>query len=272
MAGSDSGLVAAPSGPPRLVLDCTYIGAVPVSTVAEARKLVGDTGGGTGPSRGSELHRFVLEHRPVECLELGFAHGVGTVYIASALEANGQGRLTSVDNRSALERDPSAQEMVERAGLTERVQLVYEDTSYTWFLHDKLREQLRDGERIEPLYDFIFLDGAHTWDVDALAFLLADRLLKPGGHILLDDLDWKLDERWPDIPDHQRELAQVREVWDLLALTSSEYDEFKTDGGWGWLRKSASGPVEVRTVVKRDLVGDVRELVQMARTRMGRRR
>jgi predicted O-methyltransferase YrrM len=257
--------------PPRLVLGATYIGAVPVTTAAQARDLLGDTGGGTGPSRGSELHRFVTEHRPTDCLELGFAHGVGSVYIASALEANGQGRLTSVDNRSALERDPRASDMVERAGLSERVEFVYEDTSYTWFLHDKMREQLREGSRIEPLYDFIFIDGAHSWDVDGLAFALADRLLKPGGHILLDDLDWRFDERWPDIPEHQRSLEQVREVWELMALTSPGYDEFRTDGGWGWMRKSTEASVQVRTVVKRDLIGSVRELVQMGRTRFGRR-
>jgi hypothetical protein len=38
----------------------------------------------------------------------------------------------------------------------------------------------------------VFLDGAHTWPIDALAFLLLDRLLTPGGYIWLDDLEWSL--------------------------------------------------------------------------------
>lgn len=41
-------------------------------------------------------------------------------------------------------------------------------------------------------YDFIFLDGAHTWDVDIHALLLSDLLLAPGGYIELDDFYWSL--------------------------------------------------------------------------------
>ncbi len=147
-----------------------------------------------------------------------------------------------------------------RAGLADRVELVYEETSYTWYLQRLLRQQLHDGQ-IEPVFDFVFLDGAHTWDVDGFAFLLVDRLLKPGGWILLDDLDWRLDvERYPDVPDAERKLAQVREIWDLLLMPDSSYDEMSTDGLWGWARKSLTPTPSVRTVVRRDLIGSVRGL------------
>jgi len=43
-----------------------------------------------------------------------------------------------------------------------------------------------------PIYDYIYLDGAHTWDIDALAFCLLDRLLKPGGYIDFDDYNWTM--------------------------------------------------------------------------------
>jgi predicted O-methyltransferase YrrM len=59
---------------------------------------------------------------------------VSSVWIGSALEANGSGTLTSVDILAAHERRPTARETVERAGLTDRVELVYEETSYTWYL------------------------------------------------------------------------------------------------------------------------------------------
>jgi hypothetical protein len=45
--------------------------------------------------RGRELYDFIRRERPVECLELGFAHGVSTVYIAAGLEANCAGHLTN---------------------------------------------------------------------------------------------------------------------------------------------------------------------------------
>jgi predicted O-methyltransferase YrrM len=241
-----------------------------VTTAAQARELLEGVGGGTSPAAGEQLHDFVREHRFDHVLELGFAFGVSSVYLASALEANGHGRLTSVDLEVAKERVPTAQESVDKAGLTHRVDFNYEATSYTWFLHDKLREQLRDGDRIEPLYDFVFIDGAHTWDADALAFTLVDRLVKPGGWVLLDDLDWTLGDSAPELPLKQRELSHVREIWELLALTHPQYDEFRTDGQWGWMRKSTSPQPATRTVVKQDLVGSVRGIGRLARAKLGR--
>lgn len=56
--------------------------------------------------------------------------------------------------------------------------------SYNW----SLMKMLKDGHI--PCFDYVYLDGAHTWGVDALAFLLIDRLLKPGGYIDFDDYGW----------------------------------------------------------------------------------
>jgi predicted O-methyltransferase YrrM len=244
---------------------------MPVTTAAQAREILQDAGGGTSPARGEELHDFVRSHGFERCLELGFANGVSTVYIASALEANGHGRLDSVDLEVArTERVPPAHESVAKAGLEGRVTLHYEPTSYTWFLHDRLRDQLRDGERIEPLYDFAFIDGAHTWDADGLAFALVDRLLRPGGWILLDDLDWVIGDAEPDLPQRQREISHVQSIWELLALTHPGYDHFRTDGQWAFMRKSETGQPTVRTVVKRDLVGSAREIGRLARAKLRR--
>ena len=184
---------------------------------------------------------------------------MSSVWIGSALEGNGFGTLTSVDILAAHQRRPTARETLERAGLTDRVEL--NRTSYTWYLQRVLRQQLRDG-RIEPVFDFVFLDGAHTWDADGLAFLLVDRLLKPGGWILLDDLAWEARRR--ALPrraacstgagTHSRGLGPVG------AAGFESYDEMSTDGLWGWARKSPTPTPAVRTVVRRDLIGSVREL------------
>jgi predicted O-methyltransferase YrrM len=242
--------------------------ATPVTTPEDARAVVGDAGGGTTPSRGETLHRFVRTQGFTACLELGFAHGVGSVYIASALEAAGAGALTSVDIPSALNRTPSATSLLARAGLSHRVQLVIDPDSYIWWLRRRLREQLRDG-RVEPAYDFVFIDGAHTWDTDALAFALVDRLIKPGGWILFDDLAWLPgDPNVSDVPDDTRSFPHVAEVWELLVLTDPSYDEVRTNGSWGYARKSLSTSPQVRTVVKTDLLIQLRQLARMARHRV----
>jgi len=63
--------------------------------------------------------------------------------------------------------------------------------SYNW----TLAKFLLAGHR--AVYDYIYLDGAHTFAVDGLACILCDQLLKPGGFIEVDDYDWKFSQsRW----------------------------------------------------------------------------
>lgn len=247
-------------------------------TPASDLKAVGEVTGGLDgqvargsmdEARGAELYEWIREHRPGNCLELGFAHGVSSLYIAAALESIGAGKLTSVDREMALELQPLASDLLESAGLMHRVELVYEKTSYNWFLHRKLREQECDG-RCEPCFDFVFIDGAHDWETDGFAFLLADKLLCPGGWVLFDDLQWKHDERYPHIPPEQRELRQVNEVFELLVGTHPAYRELRSDGTWGWARKAEAGEPLVRTVYRRDVKETLRDAVGLVRARLNR--
>lgn len=57
--------------------------------------------------------------------------------------------------------------------------------SYSWTLF----ELMEKGEQ----FDAIYIDGHHTFLVDLPAFFLADRLLRPGGVMLIDDIRWTLD-------------------------------------------------------------------------------
>ncbi len=236
-----------------------------ITTAEQARLLVGESGGGTSPVHGAEIHDFVRTNRFVNCLELGFAWGVGAVYTASALEANGEGRLTSVDMPFEEKRAVVGKELLERGGLAPRVEVVLEEGGYNWFLHRKLKEQAREGY-IEPLYDFAFLDGAHTWLEDGLALLLVERLLKPGGWVHLDDLGW-LPEIRTDYPEHQRTFSHVQDIWDLLVVRNPQFDEMRSDGDTAWARKSSDGGAGTRIVYKQDLLGSIRTLGRYVRNR-----
>jgi predicted O-methyltransferase YrrM len=102
--------------------------------------------------------------------------------------------------------------------------------SYNW----SLMRLLRDSRG--PRFDYVFLDGAHTWAHDALAFLLVDRLLKPGGHVDFDDYGWTL-ARSPSMnpqtfpptrelySDEQIDVPQVALVVDLLVRSDPRYEE-----------------------------------------------
>jgi hypothetical protein len=102
--------------------------------------------------------------------------------------------------------------------------------SYNWSLMRVLEEH--EG----PLFDYVFLDGAHTWAHDALAFLLADRLLAPGGYMDFDDYGWSLraspsmnPEVFPDVEslysEEQIDARQVALVVDVLVRPDERYEE-----------------------------------------------
>ena len=51
----------------------------------------------THPERGEYLYDFIINKQPQNCLELGFAHGVDSCYMAAALDEIGKGELTCID-------------------------------------------------------------------------------------------------------------------------------------------------------------------------------
>jgi predicted O-methyltransferase YrrM len=206
----------------------------------------------TTPSQGRRLYDFVCEHRARQILELGFAHGVSTCYLAAAVGTLGSGHVFTLDDRSALRRRPTIHELLECTGLTPLVTPVFARTTYTWELANLIERQSVNG-RCAPLFDFCFIDGAHSWQVDGLAFFLVEKLLKPGGWILFDDLGWTFEtsptlrrsRRVRSMPHDERTTAQVGRVFDLLVRQHPGFGEIRVEGSWGWARKApglASGP------------------------------
>jgi predicted O-methyltransferase YrrM len=102
--------------------------------------------------------------------------------------------------------------------------------SYNWSLMKMLAEH--DG----PVFDYVFIDGAHTWGLDALAFLLVDRLLRTGGYVDFDDYSWSLrgspsmnPDAFPEVEQlytaAQIEERQIALVVDLLVRRDPRYTE-----------------------------------------------
>ena len=206
------------------------------------------------PNRAKLLYDFILEQKPTNCLELGFAHGTSTCYIAAALDEIGAGHLTAVDLSAELvDFDPTLEDLLVRTGLSQYVTIARETNSYTWFLKKQIESQTKSGQ-CEPLYDFCFIDGAKNWTIDGLAFFLVDKLLKENGWILFDDFNWTYQEMAvkggrTDVDgvtirslgeDELRE-AHIERVFRLLVMQHPDYSDFKIqDDIWGWARKSKS--------------------------------
>jgi predicted O-methyltransferase YrrM len=206
------------------------------------------------PDVGRRIYDHLREAHPEHVLELGTAYGVGTCYMAAALEANGSGEVTTVDY-SLARFEPSPVKLVEDAKLSARVEFVRDFSAYTWFLKEKIEERSDRHGNCEPLYDFVYLDGCKNWTVDGLAVFLIEKLLKPGGWLLMDDLEWRYaDHEWGHLYDgdgkplgplslREREEPHLRAVFELLVMQHPNFTDFRIEDDWfGWARKQPNAP------------------------------
>ncbi|MEE8094489.1 MAG: class I SAM-dependent methyltransferase [Gammaproteobacteria bacterium] len=194
------------------------------------------------------LYDTILHQKPSDCLELGFAHGAASCYIAAALDKLGHGHLTAVDLIEAQEwQKPSIDDLLARCGLGEYVTVVREQTGYNWFLHDEIVRG-SESDLCEPKYDLCVIDGSKNWTIDGLAFLLVDKLLREGGWILFDDYSWTYaahDREATDGVTHrklseaERSTPHIREIFHLLVMQHPDYGNFKLDRykNWVWAQK-----------------------------------
>jgi predicted O-methyltransferase YrrM len=205
-------------------------------------KIVGEVPNMTS-KQGKIVYDFIIATDSKRCMELGFASGSGSCFMGAAVQEIG-GNLTCIDNQSAKDRRPTAASQLERAALVECVDLVYADRSYTWELMKLIEAQTVDGV-CHPYLDFCYIDGAHEWEPDGLSFFLIDKLLKPGGWILFDDLHWTLatssvsQEDWVQRKSkEEQEAAQVLKVFNLLVRQHPNYGNFREADWWGWAQKT----------------------------------
>ncbi|MDD3012742.1 MAG: class I SAM-dependent methyltransferase [Candidatus Gastranaerophilales bacterium] len=198
--------------------------------------------------KAKEITNFILEKKPENILELGFFHGVSTCYMAGALDELGRGSITTIDKVRSQECDPDIEALLDKLELKKYVNFYYEPFSHLWRLMKFIEEPST------PKFDLCYFDDSHTWYDTGFAFFLVDKLLKPNGYIIFDDLDWSFDlwvqadtsgtakeePRVKNMPEEERKTAQVRKVFDLLVKQHPSYtDIYELDilTGWGIAKK-----------------------------------
>lgn len=123
----------------------------------------------------ADLHRGL---RPELSVEIGFAYGFSTLHILDAMAEDGYGHHIAIDPAEESMWHGVGLQAVRDLGLTERFEFIPKRAFAA------LSQLLREDRHPE----FVFIDGSHLFDYALADFRFVDEVLKPGGHILFDDL------------------------------------------------------------------------------------
>jgi len=128
---------------------------------------------------GMFLYKKIIELRAKKIAEVGLATGVSTAYLLiGAKETNGH--VISIDPFQDTQWKNAGLDLVEHLRLKSR---------HTWIKeksHTAL-PRLLDEKGAESSYDLIFIDGWHTFDYTLVDAYFADKLLRVGGIMIVDD-------------------------------------------------------------------------------------
>lgn len=127
---------------------------------------------------GEAAYRTILKHNARRVLEIGVAYGVSTLFILQALRELGEGHLIGLD--------PFQIENYHDIGLLNVKRAGYEDlfTFRKMYSQDALPEYLIAGDK----FDFIVIDGHHTFEQAMLDFYYSEKIIEVGGHIMFHDV------------------------------------------------------------------------------------
>ena len=132
------------------------------------------------------LDRLIRQHGVRRVLEIGHFHGVSTCYLAVT-----GSHVTTVDVESSRCNVPNVEDALRACGLTATI------------VRQPSRIALAEWAISNRCWDLIYIDGSHVLADVWCDMLLADKLLRPGGWLVMDDI------ANPAFPD-------VRQVWDRL--------------------------------------------------------
>ncbi|BCA55516.1 hypothetical protein W02_26560 [Nitrospira sp. KM1] len=134
---------------------------------------------GMSPVELRKLRELVLAEKPAHVLEVGMANGTSSVVIADALRQSGGGSFTSIDPKQTA----SSPEGYGSAGLRAVTPILPNHRLIEDFDYVALPRLAEHGEK----FNFILVDGYHSFDLTLLDLFYADSLLKVGGLLVCHD-------------------------------------------------------------------------------------
>lgn len=133
------------------------------------------TSSGINNIEGNTISNIIQNNNFKHCLEIGMAYGLSSFYILM----NKNTSLVSVDPYQTSQWDNNGLKLLTEFNFINRHKL-YKETNYVAL--PKILEKYK-----ENYFDFIFIDGFHTFDYTLFDFFYSNLLLKIGGIIIIDD-------------------------------------------------------------------------------------
>ena len=183
------------------------------------------------------IRDIILKNSFQNICELGHFHGKSSIYIASILEEQGYGKLTTFDMFSTLAKPgPSIFQLVNEFSLQNYVNVCLSNEGYIWDLSNLIQRKK------EKIFDLVYIDGGHTFESTALAFVLIDLLLKDNGIIIFDDLHWSINKSvaaehidiYKNSTALQKSTEQIKMVCDII-VSNYHYDLVDTIQDFDWV-------------------------------------
>jgi predicted O-methyltransferase YrrM len=131
---------------------------------------------------GNYLYQLITSDKSItRTLEIGCAYGLSSLHICEALRGRRNASHIIIDPKQISVWHGVGVSYLEQAGI-DFFRLIQEPSELA--LPDLLRTQ--EGE-----FDLVFIDGWHTFDHTMLDLFYANRLVRVGGYVVIDDCNWE---------------------------------------------------------------------------------
>jgi predicted O-methyltransferase YrrM len=133
------------------------------------------------PAEGDYLYRLVSSDNSItKTLEVGCAHGLSSLHICEALRNRPNACHVIIDPKQMTVWHGIGIAHLQQAGI-----------DFFNFIPQPSELALPELLRSQPgSFDLVFIDGWHTFDHTMLDLFYANRLVRVGGYIIVDDCQW----------------------------------------------------------------------------------
>lgn len=125
------------------------------------------------------IHSLISRNHIESSVEIGCAFGISSLYICDALSQKRSPHHTIIDPCQSSDWQNIGVLNLRKAGF-----------SFFDLIEEPSEIVLPDLLRRDKRFDFAFIDGWHTFDHALLDFFYVDRLLRVGGIVVFDDVDY----------------------------------------------------------------------------------